>query len=601
MVTTESEDISRREKLDALLDAARYDPKFTVLIIALGLLSAVLEGIGLTFIIPIIELIQSEGPVTQADGLAGVFVTLYRTIGVPFTLEYIIGGVALAMSLRYTSSFVLHWFRGILQLSYERHLRRNLFESALETQMEFLDRKGSDNILNTIVTESKAASKVIKRFVKLFDLLLLTVVYFAIAMWISPALTLSAIVILGGLTFAVRRVFGSGYDLGDRVAEANEQLQRIAQAGMIGIRDIRIFNLDDEVFDNYLDALEQYTRSKVTIRRNRAAIRQFQNLVVAVFVFALIYVALTFTSLTFGELGLFLFVMFQLGPKLSGMNKRFYKVEENLPHLVRTQQFMRELEQWEELREGSRPVPDAVVTIEFDDVTFSYTDEEVVLRGVDFRLAKDEFVGFVGQSGAGKSTIVSLLARYYEVDSGQVYANGEPIDEMDASEWRQRVAVVRQDPYVFNDTLRYNLTVGNREASRAEIDRACEIAKVDEFIHDLPNGYDSELGDNGVRLSGGQQQRVALARALLKDADLLILDEATSDLDSNLEKEVQSAIEAMERDYTMIAIAHRLSTVENADRIFTMEDGRISEQGKHGELVEKNGKYAELYAIQSGG
>lgn len=601
MVTIESKDISRREKLDALLNAARYDPKFTALIIVLGLVTAIFEGVGLTFIIPIIELIQSTEPITQADGLMGVFVMTYRTLGIPFTLGFVIGGIALVMCLRYTSSFLLHWLRGILQLSYERHLRENLFQSALETQMEFLDRKGSDDILNAIVTESKASSKVIKRFVKLFDLVLLTIMYLAIAMWISPILTVTAIVILGGASLGVRKTFGSGYGLGGQVAEANEQLQRIAQAGMIGIRDIRIFNLDDEVYGNYLDALDQYTRSKVTIRRNRAAINQFQNLVVAVFVFALIYFALTFTSLSFGELGLFLFVMFQLGPKVSGMHKRFFKVEENLPHLVRTQQFMWELEQWEEPREGDRPIPDAVETIEFDDVAFSYTDEEVVLRGVDFTLGKDEFVGFVGQSGAGKSTIVSLIARYYEPDSGRVYANGEPIDEMNASEWRRRVAIVRQNPYIFNDTLRNNLTVGNREASHEEIDRACEIAKVDEFLDDLPEGLESQLGDNGVRLSGGQKQRVALARALLKDADLLILDEATSDLDSNLEREVQSAIEAMDRDYTMIAIAHRLSTVENADRIFTMEDGQISERGTHTELVEKAGKYAELHAIQSGG
>ena len=170
---------------------------------------------------------------------------------------------------------------------------------------------------------------------------------------------------------------------------------------------------------------------------------------------------------------------------------------------------------------------------------------------------------------------------------------------MDLVEWRDRLSMVKQDLFIFNDTLRYNLTLGNREVSDEELDRVCSTAKVDEFIHELPDGYDSLLGDDVVRLSGGQQQRVALARELLEDADVLTLDEATSDLDSNLEKQVQQAIEETDRDYAIVTIAHRLSTVKNADRIYTVEEGRVTETGQHDELVEEGGKYAELYGIQA--
>jgi subfamily B ATP-binding cassette protein MsbA len=194
---------------------------------------------------------------------------------------------------------------------------------------------------------------------------------------------------------------------------------------------------------------------------------------------------------------------------------------------------------------------------------------------------------------------VSLLARLYEPDSGEIRANGQPIDAMDIDEWRSRVAVVRQDPFIFNDTLRYNLTIGNRDVSRDELDEVVRIARVDEFFDDLPDGYDTQLGDDGVRLSGGQRQRVALARALLKDADVLVLDEATSDLDSNLEREVQESIENMDREYAMVGVAHRLSTVKNADRIYTVDDGEIIETGGHEELINNAGQYAELYNIPS--
>lgn len=170
---------------------------------------------------------------------------------------------------------------------------------------------------------------------------------------------------------------------------------------------------------------------------------------------------------------------------------------------------------------------------------------------------------------------------------------------MDIDGWRRHVAVVRQDPFIFNDTLRYNLTIGNRNVSEAELDRVADIACVDEFFGELPDGYETQLGDDGVRLSGGQRQRVALARALLKNADILVLDEATSDLDSNLEQQVQAAIENMERDYAIVGIAHRLSTVQNADRIYTVEQGEIIESGTHDELIDNGGQYAELHAIQS--
>jgi subfamily B ATP-binding cassette protein MsbA len=170
---------------------------------------------------------------------------------------------------------------------------------------------------------------------------------------------------------------------------------------------------------------------------------------------------------------------------------------------------------------------------------------------------------------------------------------------MDIESWREQLAVVRQQPFIFSDTLRYNLTIANREATQSDLDRVCKIAKVDEFFDDLPDRYETQLGEDGVRLSGGQKQRVALARALLADADILILDEATSDLDTNLESQVQSAIEQMDDDYIIITIAHRLSTIKNANRIYAVEDGHITETGKHQELIMADGKYAELYAVQS--
>jgi subfamily B ATP-binding cassette protein MsbA len=598
---SEADNITRREQLDALIRVAKFKPLLTVGIIVGSVFAALLEGIGVSFILPIVEIVQAPGdPAAEADGAMEVFVTVYQALGIPLTLGFVVLGVSAVLAVRWTTTFIIRWLREALVIDYTREIQKQSFDWALDARIEYFDQEGSDDILNAIVTQAEYAGRTIEYVVDFFEQGFLALLYLLVAFILAPYLTLFALVFLGGFTVLFRTVVEPGYKLGDKVAEANENVQEAVQAGTQGIRDTKLFGLKRELYDDFLTSVNQFARASITLRRNEQAIKSFYNLLTAVSVFALIYLAITFADMSLGTLGVFLFAMFRLGPKASNLNKLFYRIENNLPHLVRTQKFIDELEANSEQLEDTTPVPNEIENVEFDGVCFSYKgQEDEALSGISFEFEKGEFIGFVGQSGAGKSTIVSLLARMYEPDSGEIRANGQPIHTMDLEEWRSRIAVVRQDPFIFNDTLRYNLTIGNRETSQEELDRVCEIAKVNEFLEDLPDGYDSYLGDEGVRLSGGQRQRVALARALLKEAEILVLDEATSDLDSNLEKEVQQAIESMDRDYAMVGIAHRLSTVKNADRIYTVEAGEIIETGGHEELIESDGQYAELYAIQS--
>lgn len=592
----DNSDITWREKGGALLRVAKYRPKFTAGIILLGGLVAFLEGIGLSFIYPIMEVAQG-GEVQAQDAIMSAFLTVYELAGIPFTLGFLIVGIAGVMTVRFGSSFLVGWFRAVLQKRYERDLRTQTFERALDAEISYFDERGSDDILNAIITETRYSSRVIEVAVTSLETIFLTMVYLSIMFYIAPLMTVFALGLLGGITFVMRYVIEPAYTAGSRVADANERVQQSVQAGTQGIRDVKLFNLVDEVRNDFTESIRTYTSSEIDLQRNKAALNNFYDLAAAVSLFVLIYVGFTFSGLSLGALGIFLFAMFRLSPLMSRLNSQIYNLEANIPHLVRTQQFVDELGSRKE-DDGSRSV-DQIEHVVFDDVHFSYTDDEKVLRGLSFEIEKGDFVGFVGQSGAGKSTIVSLLARMYRPEQGEIRANGTPIEEFDLEEWRSRIAVVRQKPFIFDDTLEHNVTIGNRDATRQEVERVCEIAKVTEFLDDLPNGYESQLGDDGVRLSGGQRQRVALARALLKDADFLVLDEATSDLDSNLEREVQAAIESMDREYGIIAIAHRLSTVKNADQIYTVESGEIIESGSHQELLDEDGDYAELYRIQS--
>jgi len=592
-----NETLSTREKIRALKRVARYRPKFAFVLVMFGGLVAFLEGIGLSFIYPIIETAQANDPTNVSGPVMETFIGTYQYFGIPFSLGYLIVGVAFVMTVRYTMSFLVRWLAAMLGKQYERDLRTQAFDGALDAEVGYYDKEGTDDILNAIITETRYSGRVIRRGIAMLETMFLVSMYIAVMFYIAPSMTLLAMILLGGITVLLRVIIEPAVTVGTRVAEANERVQETVQAGTLGIRDVKLFGLRSEVFSTFSESIDQYTDSEIDLIRNEIAIKNFFELSAAITIFVLIYVGFTFTGLSLGELGIFLIAMFQLAPRVSNLNSKVYQVEGYLSHALRTQTFLDRLDRREEYS-GDRSVAH-VSSIVFDDVEFSYNEDEQVLGGLSFVAKKGDFIAFVGQSGAGKSTIVSLIARMYDPDQGEIRADGVPIEEYDIESWRERVAVVRQQPFIFTDTLENNVTIGNREATRRDVERVCKIAQVDDFIDDLPDGYDSQLGDDGVRLSGGQRQRVALARALLKDADFLVLDEATSDLDSNLEKEVQEAIESMDREYGIIAIAHRLSTVKNADRIYTVEHGEIIESGRHEELIDQSGQYAELYAIQS--
>jgi len=248
-------------------------------------------------------------------------------------------------------------------------------------------------------------------------------------------------------------------------------------------------------------------------------------------------------------------------------------------------------------------------TVAFEDVTFGYNDEETVVRNVSLDVEDGDTVGLAGPTGAGKSTLLKLIPRFHDVDSGAVRVDGHDVREYSLQALRSGIAIVEQQPYLFSGTVAENIAYGDREVldgeanekewAREEVRDAARAAQAHEFVTDLPEGYDTEIGERGIKLSGGQRQRVAIARALLNDPEIIVFDEATSDVDTETEQRIQASIERLVEDRTAFVIAHRLSTIQDADTIVVMNDGEIVERGSHEKLLATGGEYADLWAAQA--
>lgn len=403
---------------------------------------------------------------------------------------------------------------------------------------------------------------------------------------------------LVGFGRLVRRLSREAQDtLGDSSAYASENLA--------AYRTMQAYVNEKSVTDRYDRSVERTFAAARRRMRARAALTGIAIFLTVASITAVLWYgasAVIAGDMTGGRLGQFVLYALFAAASLAEVSEVWGEISQAAGAAERLSEMMATVP---EIRSPEKPTPlpePAIGSVAFENVSFAYAARkgDKALDGVSFRAEPGETLALVGASGAGKTTIFNLLLRFYDPDTGIVRVDGVDVKEADLSALRNRMALVPQDVALFADTVAENIRYGTPGATLSEVRRAAAAAQADEFIRRLPDGYNTRLGERGTSLSGGQRQRIAIARAILKDAPILLLDEATSALDAESEGAVQRALEGLMKDRTTIVIAHRLATVQKADRILVMENGRIAEAGTHSELVRRGGIYAHLAELQFG-
>jgi ATP-binding cassette subfamily B protein len=369
---------------------------------------------------------------------------------------------------------------------------------------------------------------------------------------------------------------------------------------LLNFETVKYFGNEQYEADRYNDALLQYMGAAVKSQNTLGMLNGGQLVVRVICQLVILVLAINdyaAGSLTTGEVVMLNTFMLQLFIPLGFLGSSYRMIRQALVDMEYVFQ-LHDLTPEIEDREGASALKVGQANVRFESVSFRYDRDRAVVNNVSFEIPAGSTTAVVGASGAGKSTLARLLYRFYDLQGGTISIDGQDISSVTQKSLRDNVGIVPQDTVLFNDTIRYNIRYGKPDASDEQVEAAARTASIYEFIASLPQGFDTRVGERGLKLSGGEKQRVAIARTILKDPPILVLDEATSALDIKTEREIQAALLEVSRNRTTLVIAHRLSTVVNADEILVMADGEICERGTHTELVAAGGTYADMWRRQ---
>ncbi|PIP19614.1 MAG: hypothetical protein COT38_00870 [Candidatus Omnitrophica bacterium CG08_land_8_20_14_0_20_41_16] len=565
--------------------------------------SAIFDGVSLAMIVPLADKVLTNKkiiiPVKLPDFLSR-FIDKINNIPAEVLLGYMAVGIVLLFIIKGLFNFLQDYFMSDVGQRIVRDIKAKLYAKFQELSIDYFTHKRGGEMISRITNDAKVVENAVSYGST--DLVyqgLQVVIFFSLTMFIYPKFVIFILPPLTILGFLISKVGKKLRKLSKSSQEKAADINSVLYETIIGARIVKAFNMEDyEVRKFNKVNNDSYRISMKSIKRVLllSPATEILGCLAGVTVFFLGGKEVIAGKISFGVFGLFIGALlstirpFKKLSQVNSLNQQAVAAGDRIYEVLDAKPSVAEFHSARELKGFKNHIV-------FSDVWFNYADNSV-LKGINLDVPYGSMLAVVGPSGIGKTTLLDLLPRFYDPKRGKILIDGADIKEVTLKSLRRQIGIVTQETILFNDSIRANIAYGKSGAANQEIEEAARQANAHDFIIHLPQGYDTVIGDRGMRISGGERQRIAIARALLKNPPILILDEATSQLDSQSERIVQGALDRLMQGRTVFVIAHRLSTIRNAHRIVVMDKGVIVEEGTHSELLNKGGLYKKLYSMQ---
>ncbi|MEG4321513.1 MULTISPECIES: ABC transporter ATP-binding protein [unclassified Microcoleus] len=586
-----------------LLKFARRYPGRILLTVMLGFSGALFSGISTTLIVPVLLIFLGEA--IELRGAPPLIKSLmYPFEGMPENqrLMLMTGAIVMTIILKNVASYINTLVATSLTRSLTFDLREAGLQLLLEVDLDFYSKTKVGDLINRLGGEIGRTASAVGTAIGMFTTSVTVLVFLGLLLSISWKLTLTSTLLLGLVACTNQYIINRSKHFGLVLSEMSKDYSVRVLETMTGIRLVKSTGNEEREYQRIKHLIQRREHADFQAQVNYAAIAPINEVVNLIVIILIVFIGRTIFANEIESISTvlltYLLVLFRLIPLISQLNSGRSQFANTSASVEVVNDFL-SCDDKPFMLNGSVPYTHLRLGIRFKKISFSYPNHKnLVLQGIDLFLPYGTTLALVGTSGSGKSTLADLLPRFYDPTEGSISIDGRDLREFDLKSLRKAMGIVSQDTFLFNASVRENISYARPDATEAEIVEAAQGANAYEFIERLSEGLDTQIGDRGVILSGGQRQRISIARALLQNPEILILDEATSSLDTVSERYVQSAIEKLSCDRTTLVIAHRLSTVQKADKIAVIDRGEVVEIGSHEELLAKGGYYTRLYAMQ---